>query len=119
MTLAPAVSRMIAASNLGTIMSLVLLELGLRAKSRRAWSVALGCIAAVLACEAYCWIAYAMTVRAMIRAPGYQIVGPGKAQLFWIEAGPYFAAALIPALVLRAVWSRRKAIDCLAALDGV
>jgi len=101
---------MMAASNLGTVVSLVLLEVGLRAKSHRAWAIVVGCIALVLAWESYCWITYAMMVRSMYLASEWRIVGPSEGQLFWMQAGPYFFIAIIPALVLRSVWSRRGAV---------
>jgi hypothetical protein len=109
MSLTPETTHVIAASNVASVLSLILLEIGLRVKSRQAWSMVSGCAALLLVWTLYCWIAYAIEVWEAETAPGYHLIGPTKGQLVWMAVGPYFWAAIIPALVIRSLWSRRRA----------
>ncbi len=110
MTIAPEATRVAAAGFLGTILSVVLLEVGLRTRSRRAWAVVVGCVALVLAWEAFCWTSYAVFVRSAYLAEGYHLVGPSGWQVFWMQTEPSLLIAIIPALVLRSVVSRRRSL---------
>jgi hypothetical protein len=108
MSLVPEAARVTAAGFLGTIFSFVLLEVGLRTKSRRVWAVVVGCIVVVLAWEGFCWSSYAVYVRSAYLAAQYRLAGPSEWYVFWMQTESYLLIALIPALVLRSVVSRRS-----------
>src|SRR6266478_4059908 len=103
MSLAPEETRVVAAGCLGTIASIILLEVGLRVKSRRAWFVVVSCLVAALGWDASCWTSYAVLVPSSYRAAEYHLVGPSEWHVFWMQTEPYLLIALVPALVLRSV----------------
>jgi hypothetical protein len=110
MSFAPEASRVFAAGFLGTVASAILLEIGLRTKSRRAWGIVVGCTAAILGWEAWTCTTYVRFVHATYLDSTYRIVGPSEWHFVWMQTEPYILTTVIPALVLRAVVARKRGL---------
>ena len=110
MSIAPEASRVFAAGFLGTAASVVLLEFGLRTRSRRAWAIVVGCTAVVLGWEAWTCTSYVRFIHDTYLASTFRIVGPSEWQVVWMQTEPYLLTAVIPALVLRAVVARKPSL---------
>jgi hypothetical protein len=106
MTLAIEYTRLNGAEHLGTILSLVLGEIGLRTKVRQTLIISMAAISALFLWEATCWVLYGLHWRDVYRASEFHLVGPSVGSQFWMEAGPYFLVLLIPLVILRALASR-------------
>jgi hypothetical protein len=110
MSIAPEASRVFAAGFLGTVVSVILLEIGLRTKSRRSCAIVVGCAAVILGWEAWTCTTYVRFVHATYLASTYRIVGPSEWQIVWMQTEPYLLTAVIPGLVLRAVVARKRGL---------
>jgi hypothetical protein len=103
MSLAPEYTAVMRAGLLGSIASVVILEIGLRTKSRRALAILLASVTLLLAVELWAWARFAILVRSDYVNAEYRILGPSEWHVFYLHAGPQFLITLIPALVLRAL----------------
>ena len=107
MSLVPEASRLMTAAFLGTVASPILLEIGLRTKSRRAWAIVTCCAAAFFGWETWACTQYVRLIHADYLASTERLIGPSEWQQVWMQAEAFVFTAVLPALVLRALIARR------------
>jgi hypothetical protein len=110
MSIVPEVASLHRATTLGFVVSVVVLEVGLRATTRRRMNALLAVLGAVVCVQAVCWVNYVRFKISMAESERFVILGPSPVALFWWEYGTQILLSLTPLLAMRLLFWKRAGL---------